>query len=106
METVPFIAMLIALLVVPAAVVTAIGGGMVRLLAPTFTRRAWFIAVVGSTVPALMLLYGLRAGINQAEPEKAGDTLSLGWWLLTATPAAWIACLLMAWWAAPKRSST
>lgn len=105
MEKALTVAILVALLAMPAAMLTAIGGGLVRLLGPAVKKPAWSIAAVGSAAPMLMLIYGIHAGQQEAASTKAGDTLSLGWWLLVGTPPSWIACLLVAWWIAPRRSA-
>jgi len=101
MEKIMVIGMLIAALLVPAAILTAIGAGLLRMFPVFGARGGLSVVVTGSAVPLVMLAYGLHLAWKP-KPERMTDFVSLDWWLIAAAPPSWIACLLVAWLIAPR----
>ncbi|TCM17112.1 hypothetical protein EDF56_106228 [Novosphingobium sp. PhB165] len=96
MEKVFFISVLIAMVAVPAAILTAIGAGIARLSSPVMAKQTLSIAAIGSVLPLAMFAYGL-GDLSASGQGPVDDTISLGFWYLMAAAPSWIVCLLVAW---------
>jgi ABC-type Fe3+ transport system permease subunit len=95
----------IAVLAVPAAVVTSLIAMLVKRTRATSTAPLRTFVLVGSVAPFLMIAYGLFLSWPWPwyQPEAMKDGIPPGPLLLTASPVAWPLCLAESYFALVRR---
>ena len=89
-------AQVIAATAIPVALVTAVIGVVVRKSGLSAKRPNLRFVIVGTLVPALMLLYGfyLSWPLPWYQPDVMSD-IAPGPWLISASYPCWLLCLLI-----------
>jgi len=90
-----FYVVLIAVLAVPAALITAVLALLIRRTRLASTAPQATFAVIGTVIPTLMIVRGLYLSWLWPwhQPDAMKDGIPAGPWLLMASVPAWVLCL-------------